>query len=94
MNNQRIIPPEHQRRTLKHVDPQGRIALGRRYAFQSFTMVEHIDGRILLSPAEVVEKNQMLTWRLQVQRGETPPPPEPLHMISFERRRTPSKGRP
>ena len=85
VNQHRVIPPEHLLRTLKHVDPQGRIAIGRRFAFRSYTMIEAGDGRILLSPAEVVEKNQIDHWRTQVRLGETPPPPEPLSIIPPER---------
>jgi hypothetical protein len=81
------IPPEETLRELKHVDPWGRLNLGRRYAFRTYTAIEHMDGRILLSPVEIVEKNKMDDWRRAIRLGKTPPPPpDPIHRIPPERR--------
>ena len=81
---QRIIPPDEQLRAVRHVDPTGRIALGRKFAFRTFTLFGLPDGRILLAPVEFVEKHQMEAWRRAVRKGETPPPPKPLFRIPNE----------
>jgi hypothetical protein len=85
VSTRRVIPPEEQLRTLKHVYPSGRINLGRRYAFKSFTAYGLPDGRIVLSPAEIMETHQVNAWRRAVGRGVTPPPAEPLDVIPMER---------
>lgn len=55
----RQIPDDEFLRTVKHVDPNGRINIGRQYAFQSFSLIKIWDGRILLAPIEFVEKHEM-----------------------------------
>ena len=81
---ERFIPDDPYLRTVKHVDPNGRINIGRKYAFKSFSIYGIPDGRIVLAPIEFVEKHQMQAWRNAVRRGETPPPPEALHHIPPE----------
>ena len=81
---ERIIPPDEQLRAVRHVDPTGRIALGRKFAFRTFTMASVGDGRILLCPVEFVEKHEMDAWRRAVRNGETPAPPKPLYRIPNE----------
>lgn len=83
-NDQRIIPDDEFLRTVKHVDPHGRINIGRKFAFRSFGIVGHPDGRILLCPIEFVEKHKMEAWRRAVKKGESPPPPDPLFHIPPE----------
>src|ERR1044071_8022459 len=84
MNNHRIIAPDEQLRTVKHVDPNGRINIGRQFAFQSYSLYAVGDGRIVLTPIEFVKKTHMEAWRRAVRRGETPPPPDPLYHIPNE----------
>lgn len=83
-DNQRKIPNEALVRLVKHVDPNGRINIGRQFAFKSFSLYTLPDGRIVLNPIEFVEKHHMQAWRRAVQRGETPLPPEPLSRIPNE----------
>jgi len=84
MTNKRIIPDDEQLRLVKHVDPNGRINIGRQYAFKSFGIYTLPDGRIVLNPIEFVEKHHMEAWRQAVQRGQNPPPPKPLYRIPNE----------
>lgn len=79
------IPPEESLRELKHVDPWGRLNLGRKYAFKTYTAVQHPDGRILLCPVEIVEKHKMEDWRRAARKAKIEPPPSPVFRIPPER---------
>lgn len=80
----REIPPDRQLRTLRNVDPNGRINIGRKFAFRSFSLYQVPDGRIVLSPIDFVETHAIEAWRVAAQNTEAPEPPEPLHHIPNE----------
>jgi len=61
---------EDRLRGLKHVDPYGRISLGRKRALMSYACEEHFDGKIVLTPVVIFDKNKFKQWCRDHRRHE------------------------
>ena len=57
-------------RGLKHVDPYGRISLGRKRALTSYACEERRDGTIVLVPVVIFDKNKFRQWCHERKREE------------------------
>ena len=58
-------------RGIKHVDPYGRVSLGRKRALMSYACEERHDGTIVLTPVVIFDQNKFKQWCRDHRRQET-----------------------